>query len=338
MVDIKRDTYPNPFDDSEDDIRVYTSGNTHMPSVTTVLATRNDDKSNLYAWQDRNDGEGDNAFHKHLFWYSRHIGTLGHWHALKTLDDDLEWTTDEAESAWVLNNIDTITDDSDYEAYSERLGESFVVDGSNHPEIQDATPRDVLYSVMKQQHSVETWGEFFDQYSPYESHDYFSKKLLKQAASDISFFRAGQQRLWKKLGVDEDSIIAVEKFLFNTEYKYAGQVDLVYEDPNGHVVVADLKSSSGCYDKHQIQGAAYGKAIELADDVDVDTVDRLEVHRAHPRSGQLAAHTHDSAEGIQAIHTTKYWGDDFETLWNNFKQLTNNFDDVDFSELTESEE
>jgi len=156
---IDRDTYSNPFG-GDDDIRVYTKGTTHMPSVTTVLATRDDDKSNLYAWQDRNDGTGDNAFHEHLFWYSRHIGTLGHWHALSTLDSDLEWTEDEAESAWVLNNVDTITDDSNYDAYSERLGRSFTVDGEDHPEIQTATPRDVLYSVLKQQHSVESWGEF----------------------------------------------------------------------------------------------------------------------------------------------------------------------------------
>jgi hypothetical protein len=331
---IDRDTYPNPFG-GDDDIRVYTKGTTHMPSVTTVLATRDDDKSNLYAWQDRNDGEGDNAFHEYLFWYSRHIGTLGHWHALSTLDDSLEWTEDEAESAWVLNNVSKITDDSDYDAYSERLGRSFTVDGEDHPEIQTATPRDVLYSVLKQQHSVESWGEFFDEHSPYESHDYYSGQLLEQAASDIAFFRSGQQRLWSKLGVDEESVITVEQFLFNEEYKYAGQVDLVYEDQNGYIVVADLKSSSGCYDKHQIQGAAYGKAIEMADDIDVDAVDRLEVHRAHPRSGQLAAHTHSGADGQQPIHTTQYWNDGFDAQWENFKRLTDNFDDVDFTELTQ---
>jgi hypothetical protein len=82
-----------------------------------------------------------------------------------------------------------------------------------------------------------------------------------------------------------------------------------------------------------MQGAAYGKAIEMADGVDVDDVDRLEVHRTHPRSGQMAVHTHDDADGQTDIHTTQYWDDGYEEQWQAFKQLTDNFDDVDFSEL-----
>ena len=334
---LSRDTYPNPFDEDGQDIRVYTKTEDgeqiHMPSVTTVLETRDDDKSNLYAWQDRNDGKGDNAFHKHLFWYSRNIGTLGHWHALNELDGSLEWTEDEAESAWILNNVDTVTDDSNYTAYSERLGREFTVDGEDHEEIWDASPREVLYSVEKSQHGVETWGEFYDQYRPHASHDYYSASLLQQADSDLAFFHDAQMRLWSKLGIDAESIITVEQFLFNEEYKYAGQVDLVYEDSAGYIVVADLKSSSGCYDKHQMQGAAYAKAIEMADDVPVDDVDRLEVHRSHPRSGQMAVHTHADADGQTGIHTTKYWDDGYDEQWQAFKQLTDNFDDVDFSSM-----
>lgn len=336
MEGITRDTYDNPFDEDGDDIRVYTKvidgKEIHMPSVTTILDTRDDDKSNLYAWQDRNDGEGDNAFHEYLFWYSRNLGTLGHWHSLSQLKE-IEWTEDEAESAWVLENVHKITDASNYTAYSERLGREFIVDGENHEEIWDASPREVLYSVMKRQHGVETWGEFFDVHSPYESNAYYTDALTGQVKRDVSFFATSQQQLWDELGVTSDSVIAVEQYLFNTENKYAGQVDLVYEDPNGEIVVADLKSSSGCYDKHQLQGSAYGKAIELSDDVNVDSVDRLEVHRTHPRSGQVVAHTHDGAT-TQPIHTTKYWNDDFEATWEGFKSLTDNFDDVDFASVT----
>lgn len=339
-AEISRDTYPNPFDDKGDDIRVYSKevdGETvHMPSVTTVLDTRNDDKSNLYAWQNSNDGKGDNAFHEYLFWYSRHVGTLGHWHALKTLDEEvpnttfLDWSEDEAESAFVLNNVDLITDDSNYIAYSERLGREFLVDGSDHPEIHDATPRDVLYSIMKNQHGVESWGEFYDRHGAYGSHDHYSSELLAQAHDDISFFVDGQERLWSKLGVN-NNWITIEEFLFNETEKYAGQVDLVYEDPNGYTVVADLKSSSGCYDKHQIQGAAYGKAIEDANIV--SEVDRLEVHRVHPRSGQMAVHTYSDSVGTQQIHTTEYWDEGMDELWSTFSSLTDNFDDVNFEEL-----
>lgn len=322
-TEITRDVYEGEGPDGID-VRLYSRGDSNLPSVTTVLKTRDDDKSNLYAWQDRNDGEGDNAYHKHLFWYSRHVGTLGHWHALTNLDNDLEWSRDEAESLWAIKNVDEITDDSLYEAHDPDIG-YFVVDGEDHEEIWDANSREVFYSILKSEHAVETWGEFYQEYPPYRNNDYYSEAFVEQAQRDIEFFVSAQQRLWSKLGIESGEIIEVEKFLFNQEYGYAGQVDLVYRDQDGDIVVADLKSSSGCYDKHQMQGAAYGKAIECADDVPVETVDRLEVHRAHPRSGQMAVHTSEHTK-TQDIHTTKYWSDTFEELWRDFEALTHNFE------------
>lgn len=298
-TEITRDVHEGEGPDGID-VRLYTDGESSLPSVTTVLKTRDDDKSNLYAWQDRNDGEGNNAYHEHLFWYSRHVGTLGHWHALSQLDSSLEWSADEEESETEL-----------YRQYAD--------------EVCDDSPREVLYSVVKAQHGVETWGEFYDRYEPYKNGDYYREQLVEQAERDIEFFVDAQQRLWSKLGLTAEDVITVEKFLFNEEYGFAGQVDLVYEDTDGDIVVADLKSSSGCYDKHQMQGAAYGKAIECADDVPVETVDRLEVHRAHPRSGQMAVHTSEHTK-TQDIHTTKYWSDTFEELWSDFEALTHNFD------------
>jgi hypothetical protein len=70
----------------------------------------------------------------------------------------------------------------------------------------------------------------------------------------------------------------------------------------------------------------------MADDVPVDSVDRLEVHRAHPRTGQMAVHTYRGAPGKQSVHTTKYWNDDIETLWSDFESLIQNFDGYDWSE------
>jgi hypothetical protein len=296
--EITRDVYDGIGPDGID-VRVYQQHNTSLPSVTTILKTRDDDKSSLHDWQDRNDGEGDNAYHKHLFWYSRHIGTLGHWHALHELDSSLEWSPDEAQSEGELHK-------------------------QHESEVCNDSPREVLYSVVKAQHGVESWGEFYDRYEPYKNGSYYRDELVAQAERDIEFFVDAQQRLWSKLGITQDEIIEVEKFLFNDEYEYAGQVDLVYRDQDDQVVVADLKSSSGCYDKHQMQGAAYGKAIECADDVPVDSVDRLEVHRAHPRSGEMAVHTSEHTD-THPVHTTKYWEDSFEELWRAFESLAVDF-------------
>lgn len=313
------------------DVRLYTDGRVELPSVTTVLKTRDDDKSNLYDWQDRNDGVGDSAHHEHLFWYSRQVGTLGHWFALRELDPTLEWTEDEGQSAWALGNVGTLQDaDEQYEAEDPRTGRVFKERGSNHEEVIDSSPEEVLYSVLRGDKNkgggtVSTWGEFYDRHPPGMGVDYYENELVTRALRDIEFFVDAQKRLWSKLGVDTDSVIEVEKFLFNEYYGYAGQVDLVYEDPDGNIVVADLKSSSGCYDKHQIQGSAYGKAIELAEDVPVDGVDRLEVHRAHPRTGQMAVHTHRNAPNKAPIHTTKYWNEGYDDLWARFETLVDRF-------------
>jgi hypothetical protein len=328
MDDITRDVLEGIGPDGID-VRLYTRGADQLPSVTTVLKTRDDDKSHLYDWQDRNDGEDDAANHEHLFWYSRQVGTLGHWFALRQLDGDLDWSKDEARSLWALNNVQHINDDSIYRFHDTRLGHDVTLDGGKHEEIHDAGPREVLYSICRGDKNkgggtVSTWGEFYDEYPPYRTHEFYSDALESRAEADITFFRDGQARLWSKLRIDDEDVITVEEFLFNETDGYAGQVDLVYQDGE-HTVVADLKSSSGCYDKHQLQGAAYAKAIEQADDVPVESVDRLEVHRAHPRSGEMAVHTHADAPGQQPVHTTQYWYDSYEDCWQQFERLASSF-------------
>lgn len=330
MDDISRDVAEDIGPDGID-VRLYDYNGDNLPSVTSILKTRDDDKSALYNWQDENDGTGDNADHNYLFWYSRHLGTLAHWHALTNLDQSLDWSEDEAASEWALTHIDDIEDDRTYHATDDRLqstGESlnsagrFAIDGSNHEEIHDATPREVLYSVLKEQHIVESWGDFYDLYTPHGSHDYYTDALVEKAERDIEFFTDAQSRLWSKLGLTDENLVAVEQYLFNDRDNYAGQVDLVYED-GVDTVVADLKTSSGCYRKHKLQGAAYANAIEYSDNVDVDSVDRLEVHRAHPNSGEMAVH---SSENIRAVHTDQYWDDSYETLWKEFERLADDFE------------
>lgn len=312
-MDIERDSYDPSvlgLDIDVDEVRVYwdtDTGGPKLPSVTTILKTRDDDKSNLYDWQDRNDGVGDNAHHEHLYWYKRHRGTLCHWYALKTLDPDLGWSPDEAESMYKVANVSSLSD------------------ADKHPEVHDATPREVLYSVLKAQHAVESWGEFYDRHPPDRSAGYFETELKKQYERDRDFFVTAFGHICDTLGITSENVIAVEQFLFRETDGYAGQVDLAYEDPSGDVVVADLKTSSGCYEKHKLQGAAYGTAIERDDSIDVDTVDRLEVIRIHPDSGQYAVHTHDPQHDI---HVDTYWRQSDDILWKQFSELADAFPSV----------
>lgn len=294
---ITRDTYEGLHEDV-DEIRLYTyepTGET-LPSVTTVLKTRDEDKSNLHNWQDRNDGEGDNPYHEHLFWYSRHRGTLCHWHALKKLDPDLEWSEDEQQS------------------------EDEII-AQEAEEVVNDSAREVLYSVEKYNHAVESWGEFYNKHSPYKQHDYYASELERRLERDIDFFVSTFDEICEKIGITEDNIIAVEEFLFNLEDGYAGQVDMVYRCPKtDDVVVADLKTSSGCYTKHKTQGAAYGNSVEELLGLKPD---RLEVWRIHPDSGQWAVHCHDET---LPIHTSKWWNKDYDDLLDDFLELANNFE------------
>ncbi len=306
-MNIDRDVFENAGPNGTD-VRLYWDTEREdesplLPSVTSILDTRDEDKSGLHNWQDRNDGDGDNAYHKHLFFYKRHRGTLAHWYALKTLDPSLEWSPDEAQSVWALNNIRNQHDPTTW------------------PETHDAQPREVLYSVCKDQHGVETWGEFYDEYAPSLSASAFDDALYEQARRDVDFFVEAFDRVTTKLPLDR--VIDVETYIFDEEYEYAGQADLLYKDSYGDIVLADLKTSSGCYTKHKLQTAAYAKAVERDDAFPVSTVDRLEVIRIHPDTGQYAVHTSDNTFGP---HTSTYWNRDYNDLWNEFADLATAYD------------
>ncbi len=58
------------------------------------------------------------------------------------------------------------------------------------------------------------------------------------------------------------SVVAIEVPVWHPECAYAGTVDFIGRDPDGRLVVADWKRSSGIYSEHGYQVAAYADAIE----------------------------------------------------------------------------
>lgn len=79
------------------------------------------------------------------------------------------------------------------------------------------------------------------------------------------------------LGEDGDNtVLDCETFVIDTDIGYAGQFDLLYHDEEtDETVLADLKTSKYCYEKHQLQLASYAKAVPM-------TIDRMEIIRMHP--------------------------------------------------------
>jgi len=81
--------------------------------------------------------------------------------------------------------------------------------------------------------------------------------------------------------IDPSQIHTVEEYVFDEEYGYGGQFDLLYEAPDGATVLADLKTSSGIRFGNKLQLAAYKHAIESRGQY---SIDRCEIHRLHPDS------------------------------------------------------
>jgi len=94
-------------------------------------------------------------------------------------------------------------------------------------------------------------------------------------------FYWSMERAWslirQVLDIRVETVKEVEYYVKNEDVGYAGQFDLLYSDPDGKVVLADFKVSSGIYTKHKLQAVAYSRAIDIA-------VDRLEIIRIDPDS------------------------------------------------------
>lgn len=290
-------------------------------SVTTVLGFLDEDTSGLEYWKKQNDGEGDNAHHEHIYWYSAPRGTLCHYQALKKFEDSHDggelWGEEEAES---MQQILEGPEDGTFDDASHDLS-------------------DIVYSILKNQDvvsSVEQYEALFEG----------NTRLVDVLHEDVEYFTEAFNDICEELGVTDDSVIRVEKYLLNDEDGYGGQCDLVYEDPSGNVVVADLKTSSSLRQKHRLQSVAYMKAVEGAD-WGPDEVDRVEVWRIHPDSEswqvhadwvpEHAEHLYDEARPEESDYTDEYWfedkwGDfeyeDIEDMWTTFKELTDDAHDA----------
>jgi hypothetical protein len=298
---------PRRWTDPQTDNRYY-KDEQKEPSVTTILNIRDTDETGLNNWKADNDGNGLNPDWSHLFWYKMHRGTLCHWHALSTLDESLTYSDDERGSR--------------HELYFQ-----------NEDEVADSSPREVLYSVLKDRGTVEDYGDFYTQYPPYKNSEYYRKALWTVVDNDIAFFVDSFDEIVRTTGGEER---VVERYLLDHEYGFGGQVDLVYTYPDGTTAVCDLKTSSSNRDKNKLQSAAYANAVENDDSIPIDTIDRTEVWRIHPDSGTYTIHSHEKAT---PLHSTNYWYESMDESWKEFHGLCEQFhDEIDVDAVTEPAE
>lgn len=119
------------------------------------------------------------------------------------------------------------------------------------------------YEEYYAEYKLKTWGE------------YDGEDAWDSAVREIYWVYQKFEELCAKKGITPASVVGVEQYILDTLYQYAGQVDLIYENEDGEIVVADLKTSSGIREDYRLQVAAYAKALPI-------DVDRVEIIRIYP--------------------------------------------------------
>jgi hypothetical protein len=299
-------------DDSGDRWYTNADGDRHM-SVTSILNRLEEDTSGLDWWKSQNDGSGDAPYHQHLYWYSAPRGTLCHYQALKKLDEGFDGELYGDEERHAQKQLADGPQDED------------LIEEWNEADVPTDTDA-ITYSVLKNQGTVSSR----DQYEAL-----FDNVTLEDVCrKDCEWFVDAFDTVCDELGISNETVIAVERFLLNTDDMYGGQSDLLYEGPDGATVLADLKTSSGLRQKHRLQSVAYGKAIEKDESIDVDDVDRLEVIRIAPDKKDVVVHSHLTPEFTSDVgieYTDDYWFEDeygdfeyesLEDMWEKFTDLS----------------
>lgn len=104
---------------------------------------------------------------------------------------------------------------------------------------------------------------------------YEGEQAWSKCMRDINWTLKRFEEVANEHGINPDSVLTTEQYVFDTEYNYAGQFDLCYEDENGETVLADLKLSSGTRIDYKVQLAAYDSAFDR-------DIDRYQILRFHP--------------------------------------------------------
>ncbi len=128
--------------------------------------------------------------------------------------------------------------------------------------------------------------------------------------ADLEFAQEAWEEIKEHRGITDEQVLDVECFVTNVGVGYAGQFDLLYVDRDGQLILADLKTGKGVYDKYKMQLAAYENALEIP-------VDDLEVIRIHPDS-----RTWECSRASD-------WNEDRKELWADFMDLRLGMGDVE---------
>jgi len=257
-----------------EEIRLYfnpADSNPPAPSVTTIKSLREDpEKADaLQGWRERYDGQSQWArpWYKDQKVYKGHRGTLIHFAILDAIGD------------------------ATGETYHHRVGET----GWGHEEYY------AEYCLKKWSKKAPSANTTEVPYTP-RGNQYDGEHAWDRAVREMKWAAQAFNEQFVQTGyLPIDSVERVEEYLYDTEYGYGGQFDLLYDD--GETVLADIKTSSAVRFDHKLQAAAYKHAIESTTNV---TIDRCEILRLYPDDEEVT---------ISSSHPVEHPCVDDQTPW-----------------------
>jgi len=235
-----------------DEIRLYYLPGSNlppMPSVSTIKRLRVDPEKEdaLEGWRNRYDGQSAWArpWWKDQRQYKAYRGTLVHFAILDALAD------------------------ASGDTYFHEVGDRDWGHEEYHAE----------YCLKKWSKKAPSANTDEVPYTP-RNNQYDGEHAWDKAVREMKWAaRAFKNNIIDTGHLPRDKVQSVEQYLFDREFGYAGQFDLLYVDADGDTVLSDIKTSSAVRFDHKLQAAAYKHALESTSDV---SVDRCEVIRLYP--------------------------------------------------------
>lgn len=163
-----------------------------------------------------------------------------------------------------------------------------------------------------------------------DDHAYDGEQAWSKCMRDINWTTNEFLDIADDLGINPDSTIACEEYIYHKNPLYGGQFDLLYTAEDGVTTLCDLKLASGIRYEYKLQLAAYRRAILQSDEgvlADIEEIPRLQIIRMHPDTGVVEVQTNDDStmfcRGEMYVEDIKESRDDGRLEWSDTSNLDN---------------
>lgn len=259
------------------------NNNTYF-SATTILDlwSSEEKEKKLQEWRDQNNGEDGTEHHEDILKYTQLRGTLFHAYAQEEITDRDIWGDEEERAVQELQQFGEFYGMDAYER-TQKEKEYFVetVKQLLNPYTKEYIELELTNAGFNEQIIQNILSDItLDENKNNKQHTLnIIKNHLQETGMPDNIINSKIEEIDLKEDRGVDEFLYVEEYVFNADPSYAGQVDLVYRDTEGDIVVCDLKTSKHVSYSYFLQTNAYANVIEKELD---EQVDKLEICRVYP--------------------------------------------------------